>query len=274
MSTLTSGLASLPLIPVEALGSLVEKRGAQIGLVSIMWVNNETGVVQPVQAIGEICRRHGVRFHTDATQLVGKMPLDVSALPIDLLSFAAHKFHGPKGVGALYVRRGVRVQAQVIGGPHERQRRGGTENTAAIIGFGVAARLAGQWLASAEAADAGRDRDALEQGLLKRVGGVTVNGAGAPRMWDTTNVAFADLDAEPILLMLSERGVCASAGAACASGSLEASLVLRAMGVPQTAAEGSIRFGLSRETTRAEIDQALDIIVDVIERLRAIHSPI
>ena len=264
------GNDELGIVDVDALRTLLRDRAAEVGLVSIMWVNNETGVMQPVERIGALCREFGVRFHTDATQYVGKLPMDVSGLPIDLLGFAAHKFHGPKGIGALYVRRGLRIQAQIVGGPHERQRRGGTENAAGIVGFGVAADLSRRWLASAAPAAARALHDAFEGELVDRLG-VSVNGGAAPRMWDTSNVAFAGLEAEPILLMLSERGVCASAGAACSSGSLEPSAVLRAMGLPEAITNGSIRFSISRETTQSEVDRAVDIIIEVIDRLRAVH---
>ena len=256
------------LVDVEALRALLETRAPEIGLVSVMWVNNETGVIQPVQTMGELCRQFGVRFHTDATQAVGRTAVEIRALPIDLLSFAAHKFHGPQGIGALYIRRGVRIQPQVIGGPQERRRRGGTENAAAIVGFGVAAELAARWLAAGGPRELGGRRDALERGIVERLTDTVVNGLGAPRIEGTSNIAFLGLEAEAILLMLSERGVCASAGAACSSGSMDPSPVLRAMGLAPEASHGSIRFGLSRETTRDEIDRAVRIVVEVVTRLR------
>ncbi len=256
------------LVDVEALRVLLEERAAEVGLVSVMWVNNETGVIQSVEAVGELCRQFGVRFHTDATQAVGRTAIEVRSLPIDLLSFAAHKFHGPQGIGALYVRRGVRIQPQVIGGPQERRRRGGTENAAAIAGFGVAAQLAAKWLAAGGPRALGVRRDALEGRIVERLGDTLVNGSGAPRIEGTSNIAFIGLEAEAILLMLSERGVCASAGAACSSGSMDPSPVLRAMGLSPEALHGSIRFGLSRDTTEDEIDRAVQIIVEVVTRLR------
>ena len=264
------GNDELGIVDVDALRTLLRARADEVGLVSIMWVNNETGVMQPVERIGGLCREFGVRFHTDATQYVGKLPMDVSGLPVDLLGFAAHKFHGPKGIGALYVRRGLRIRPQIIGGPHERQRRGGTENAAGIVGFGVAADLSRRWLASGAPASARALHDAFERELVDRLG-VSINGGATARMWDTSNVAFTGLEAEPILLMLSERGVCASAGAACSSGSLEPSAVLRAMGLPEAMTNGSIRFSISRETTQDELDRAVGIIVEVIDRLRAVH---
>ena len=256
------------LVDVEGLRTLLTERAGEVGLVSVMWVNNETGVIQPVETIGAVCREFGVRCHTDATQAVGRMPIDVASLSVDLLSFAAHKFHGPQGTGVLYVRRGVRLQTQVIGGPQERGRRGGTENAAGIVGTGVAGQLAMDWLAGDGPADLVRRRDTLERGIVDALDRTAVNGLGAPRIAGTSNIAFIGLEAEAILLMLSERGVCASAGAACASGSMEPSPVLEAMGLPPEQIYGSVRFGLSRETTDDEVGRAVRIVVDVITRLR------
>jgi len=256
-------------IDAAALDLLLSRRGGEVAVVSVQWANNETGAIQPVNAIGETCRRHGVRFHCDATQWVGKMPADAPSMPIDLMTFSAHKFHGPKGIGALYVRSGVRLASIITGGPQERERRGGTENVPGIIGFGEATRLAREWLADDAAMNRQRAmRDRLEMGIIARVPDAVVNAAGIDRLWNTTNIAFPRLEAEAILLLLSERGVYASAGAACSSGSLDPSPVLLAMGVPRDLAHGSIRFSLSRETTDAEIDRAIEVIPDVIERLR------
>lgn len=257
------------IIDLDALRRLLAPRADEIALVSIMWANNETGIIQPIEEIGRLCREHGVRFHTDATQWVGKMPTDVSSMPVDMLSFSAHKFHGPKGIGALYVRSGVRIEPQVIGGPQERERRGGTENVPGIIGLGVAARLAKRWLAGDDRRRLATHRDSFEQRILGAVDEATVIGGDAPRLWSTSNIAFARLEAEAILLMLSERGVCASAGAACSSGSMEPSTVLLAMGLGEQLVAGSIRFSLSRDTTADEIDRALEVIVAVIGTLRA-----
>ncbi|MCH8344786.1 MAG: aminotransferase class V-fold PLP-dependent enzyme [Planctomycetes bacterium] len=257
------------IVELDALRRLLAGRADEIALVSIMWANNETGIIQPIEEIGRLCREHGVRFHTDATQWVGKMPTDVSSLPVDVLSFSAHKFHGPKGIGALYVRSGVRIEPQLIGGPQERERRGGTENVPGIIGLGVAARLAKHWLAGDDRRRLATLRDSFEQRILGAVDEATVIGGNAPRLWTTSNIAFAKLEAEAILLMLSERGVCASAGAACSSGSMEPSTVLLAMGIPDQRVAGSIRFSFSRDTTADEIDRALEIIAAVIGRLRA-----
>jgi len=254
-------------VDLDALDALLTARSTEIAVVSIMWANNETGVVQPVGDIGERCRAARVPFHTDATQAVGRIPVDLAALPIDLATFSAHKFHGPKGVGALYLRRGVRPLRQLIGGPQERELRGGTENVPGIVGMGVATTLAQTWLATDERKRLSTLRDRLEHGILERVPSAVVNGATAPRLWNTTNIGFPKLEAEAILLLLSERGVCASAGAACSSGSLDPSPVLLAMGVPPDVAHGSIRLSLSRETTEAEIDAAIDIVTDAVTRL-------
>jgi len=256
------------LIDVNALEALLKQRADEIALVCIMWCNNETGVIQPVEKIGTLCQQHGVRYYTDATQWVGKMPTDVANMPIDLLSFAAHKFHGPKGIGGLYVKPRVRVVAQTLGGPQERQRRGGTENVPGILGLGAAADLAHQWLQTDGRQRLTALRDRFEREILSQVEGAVVNGVNAPRMWNTSNIAFCRLEAEAILLLLSERGVCASGGSACASGSLEPSPVLAAMGLPQERVYGSVRFSLARDSSEDDINRALEIVPAVINRLR------
>lgn len=260
-------------VDLDHLESILKSRGDDIALVSIMWANNETGVIQPVDRIGQCCREHGVRFHSDATQYVGKMPADLSKVHVDLLNFASHKFHGPKGVGGLYIRKGVKLPALISGGPQERQRRGGTENVPGILGMGEAARLAGSWMKSDEPARMTAMRDAFEQAVIDGVADCSVNAAGAPRLWNTSNVAFHKLEAETILLLLSERGVCASGGAACSSGSLEPSPVLVAMGLEPAAANGSVRFSLSRETTQDELDQAITIIAEGVGNLQKLMTP-
>lgn len=259
----------LGLIDLNALGDVLKTRGNDIAVVSIMWGNNETGIIQPVERIGAMCREAGVRYHVDGTQWVGKMPVNVEAMPIDILTFAAHKFHGPKGIGAMYLCRGVRCMSQVIGGPQERDRRSGTENTPGMIGMGVACELAAAWLATDGREKQAALRDAFEQQLVERIGEAGVNGADSPRVWNTSNIGFDRLEAEAILLLLSEKGVCASAGSACSSGSLEPSAVLKALNVPPHRAHGSVRFSLSRETTAAELDRAAEIIASVVTRLRA-----
>ncbi|MFN9124284.1 MAG: cysteine desulfurase family protein [bacterium] len=266
------GARSAPGTPdLDALEALLKARASEIALVSLMWANNETGAITDIARVGALCREHGVRFHTDATQWVGKMPTDFAALQVDLASFAAHKLHGPKGIGALYVRRNVRVTPQTYGGPQERERRGGTENVAAIVGFGVAADLARAWLAGDGVARGTALRDRFEQSVARATGGV-IHAQHAPRLWNTTNIGFAKLEAEAILLLLSERGVFASAGAACSSGSLDPSPVLLAMGIAPEVAHGSIRFSLSRETTEAECDESARRVTVAIERLRASTS--
>ncbi len=254
---------------VDALRDLLRARGDEILLVSVMWANNEVGVISPIDEIGALCREHGVLFHTDAVQAIGKLPIDLAASPVDFASLAAHKFQGPKGIGALYIRRGLKLAPQITGGPHERDRRGGTENTPGIVGFGVACDLAGEWLADPSKLDAQAGlRDHLQMNLTERFPDAVVHGRDAPRLWTTLNIGFSRLEAEAILLGMSERGVYASAGAACSSGSLEPSPILLAMGVPPEVAHGSIRLSIARHTTREEIDAALPVIRDVVSRLR------
>ncbi|MHC4428780.1 MAG: cysteine desulfurase family protein [Planctomycetota bacterium] len=257
------------LVDLESLEKLLEKRGGEVGLVSIAWVNNETGVIQPMAEIAALCAAARVPLHSDGTQRVGKLATDVSSLPVDLLGVAAHKFGGPMGVGALYVRKGFRLAPLLVGGPHERGRRAGTENLPGIVGFGVAARLARQWLDAGGPEERAPVRDRLERGLLERCAGASVNGAGAPRSWDVTNIAFEGLEAEGLLLGLSERGVCASAGAACSSGSTEPSPVLLAMGLPPERVAGSLRFSIGRWTTEREIDTAIETVAAVVGRMHA-----
>lgn len=265
-------------IDVGALSELLQHRANQIALVAVMWVNNETGVIQPIEKIAALCAEHGVRFYTDATQAVGKMPVNVSQLPIDLMSFAAHKFHGPKGAGALYVKPRTRLVPMTLGGPQERNRRGGTENVPGLIGMGVAADLARAWLQTDERHRMAAMRDDFERKCLRAVDCATINGAGngggsaggkpGGRGWNTSNIAFCGLDTEAILLSLSERGVCASGGSACASGSLDPSPILKAMGIPPERAHGSVRFSLSRYTTQSELDEAVKITSGVVNHLR------
>jgi cysteine desulfurase len=237
-------------------------------LVTIMWANNETGVLFSVKEIAERCRAKRVPFHCDATQAIGKIPVNVAEVGFDAVSFASHKFHGPKGVGGLFVRRGLRFRPLLIGGPQERGRRGGTENVPGLVGMGKAAELAKAALPQMSRVTELRDR--LEREILARIDDAHVNGTTQSRLPNTTNIGFARLEAEAILLLLSEQGICASAGAACSSGSLEPSHVLRAMKIDERIAHGAIRFSLSRYTTDAEIDRALDVLPGVIKRLRAV----
>lgn len=243
---------------------LLEQRGRMMALCSVMWANNETGVIQPIERIGTLCREHGVLFHTDAVQWVGREHCDFSSLPIDLLTCSAHKLHGPKGAGALVVRKGVVLESRALGGPQERERRGGTENVAAIAGFGRACELASDWL-HADRRDFGVSmRDRFETAILGLHPGAVVNGGRAPRIWNTVNIGFPGLQAQLLVVVFSERGLAVSGGAACASGSLEVSGVLGAMGVDSDTAAGSLRFSLSRDTSDADIDAALEVIADVL----------
>ncbi len=242
-----------------------------VALLSLIWANNETGVVFDVDAVGAVARQHHVPFHVDAVQAAGKIPLRFAERPIDLLSISAHKFHGPKGVGALAVRRGIAFQPLIRGGPQERQRRGGTENVAAIVGMGRAAvRI------MAKSADSGylqriADlRNKLEAGIINSVPDSFINGDRDHRVANTTNIGFAALEAEAILILLNQHDICASAGAACSSGSLEPSHVLKAMGVPEKIAHGAVRFSLSEFTTDEEIIRTLRVIPEIIARLRQV----
>lgn len=267
----------IPLLPggvadADALDALIDDDTA---LVSVQWANNETGAIQPVERIGAVCRAKGVPFHCDATQWIGKMPCDLSAdgaPPIDLLTFSAHKFHGPKGCGALWTGPLVRLRPQTPGS-QELGRRGGTENLPAILGAAAAAQAAGAWLADAhQRARLASLRDRFERAVIDACPGATVNAPPdrSARLWNTTNIGFPRLEAEALLMGFSERGLCASAGAACSSGSLDPSPVLLAMGVPPEIAHGSVRFSLSRDTTEDEIDRAVDIVATVVARMNTL----
>ena len=236
-------------------------------VVSVMYANNEIGNIYPVQEIAEILRERRILFHTDAVQAVGKIPIDLKSLPVDMLSLSGHKLHAPKGVGALYVRKGTRFFPYIIGGHQEKGRRAGTENLASIIGLGKACELAMQNMAE-EVTYLKKLRDRLEDTLMKTCPDVRVNGDAGSRLPNTTNISFEYVEGEAILLRLNEYGICASSGSACTSGSLEPSHVLRAMGVPFTAIHGSIRFSLSRYNTEAEIDKTIEIIPGTIDELR------
>lgn len=255
-------------IDFDALTDCFKKSADEIALIAIHWINNETGAIQPVEQIGALCREHRVPFFSDATQAVGKVPIDLTQAPVDAISFSGHKFHGPKGIGGLYLRSRQRFLPQTLGGPHERERRGGTENTPAIAGLGVAAELAHAFLQS-DGREIGRQRrDRLEGEIVRQVPGAVINSARAPRIWNTTNIGFPPLESEGILILLSEQGLSAAAGAACSSGSLEPSPVLLAQGIPEPIAHGAIRLSLSRYTTDEEIEHAIDIIPRAITKLR------
>jgi cysteine desulfurase len=233
-----------------------------------MWANNETGVIFPVEELSREVKDRGIVFHTDAVQAAGKLKIDVQATGVDMLSLAGHKFHGPKGIGVLYVRKGTKFSPYMIGGHQEHGRRGGTENVASIIALGKAAELAIKHLDENGYERVGQLRDKLETSLLERIPQSMVNGDRENRLLNTTSIAFEYVEGEAILLMMNEHGICASSGSACTSGSLEPSHVLRAMGVPFTAAHGSIRFSLSRYTTEEEIDVVIEKMPPIIERLR------
>ncbi|TKA96780.1 cysteine desulfurase NifS [Cereibacter changlensis] len=263
--------ATVHLIPVDRFGRLDLDAyraavGPQTALVSLMWANNETGTVFPVEGLAEIARAAGALFHTDAVQAAGKLPISLRGTDIDMLSLSAHKLHGPKGIGALYVRKGVPFQPLLRGGKQERGRRAGTENTPGIVGFGAAAELA----LRADRSSMAALRDELERGILARVPKCAALGDLLDRLPNTSCVAFDFIEGEAILMMLDRAGIAVSSGAACASGAIEPSHVMRAMKVPFTAAHGAIRFSLSRETTAAEIRQVLEVLPPIVEQLRAL----
>jgi cysteine desulfurase len=236
-------------------------------VVSLMWGNNETGVIFPVEKAAQMAHEKGVLFHTDAVQSAGKIPINMKNNVIDMLSISGHKLHAPKGIGILYVRRGTRFSPFLIGGHQEKGRRGGTENTPGIIGLGKACELADKNMQK-ENTEVMRLRDKLEKELLKRIPQSRVNGDTVNRLPNTTNISFEYVEGEAILLLMNELGICASSGSACTSGSLQPSHVLRAMGVPFTMAHGSIRFSLSIYNTEKEIDFVIEKMPAIIERLR------
>jgi cysteine desulfurase len=241
-------------------------------LVSIMWANNETGVLLPIEKIAEICREKGVMFHTDAVQATGKIPMRLRDSAINFLSLSAHKFHGPKGVGALYASRGTRFSPLIAGGGQENGRRGGTENVASIVGLGKAAELALKYLAEAKS-DIRSMRDRFEKSVLETISGASVNGAGAGRLSNTSSISFEGIESPAALLLLDRQGICCSAGSACRTGSQEASHVLRAMNPSSEGARRSLRFSLGRFNTDAQIDRAIEIVPKVIEKLRQSATP-
>lgn len=260
-------------VPVDRKGRLdldylYKNLSEDTAIVSIMWANNESGVIFPIEEIGKVLKEKGIVFHTDAVQMVGKIPIDLKKVDVDMLSLSGHKFHGPKGVGALYVRKGTKYSPFLIGGHQEKGRRGGTENVASIIGLGKASELAAANLPD-KSIKVKRLRDKLETELLNRIPNAMINGDRENRLPNTTSIAFEYVEGESILLLMDEHGICASSGSACTSGSLEPSHVLRAMGVPFTAAHGSIRFSLSTYNTEEEIDFIIEKLPPIIERLRA-----
>ncbi|HEY0211451.1 cysteine desulfurase NifS [Acerihabitans sp.] len=261
-------------LPVDGAGALdmAAYRAAlsdRVALVSIMWANNETGVVYPVAAMADLAHEHGILFHCDAVQAVGKLPVAVGSTAIDMLSCSGHKFHGPKGIGCLYLRRGTRFRPLLRGGHQERGRRAGTENIAGIVGMGAAAQLADIHLPMMDS-QVSLMRDRLQDGILSAIRHTLVMGGDQPRTPNTVNIAFEYIEGEAILLLLNHVGIAASSGSACTSGSLEPSHVMRAMGIPYTAAHGTIRFSLSRYTREKEIEYVLAQLPPVIAQLRAL----
>jgi cysteine desulfurase len=238
-------------------------------IVSLMWANNETGVIFPIEEAAFMAKEKGILFHTDAVQAVGKIPINLNHQNIDMLSLSGHKLHAPKGVGVLYVRKGTRFSPFLIGGHQENGRRGGTENTSSIVGLGKAAELAARHMDDENSRVRGL-RDRLEKEILKRIPNSRVNGNTVNRLPNTTNISFEFVEGEAILLLMDEFGICASSGSACTSGSLQPSHVLRAMGVPFTMSHGSIRFSLSIYNTGEEIDFVIEKVPSIIEKLRAI----
>ncbi len=262
------------IVPVDAEGVVrvsvfEEALGGDAAVASVLLANNETGVIQPIEELARHARARRVVFHTDAVQAVGKIPVDVAALGVDLLSLSAHKFGGPKGAGALWVRRGTPMAGVITGGRQERNRRAGTENVPAIVGLGAAARLARAKLAE-ESARQTRLRDHLEAGILATVPGTAVNGGGARRVPNTTNIAFEKVEAESLLIALDLEGIAVSTGSACSSGTLEPSHVLRAMGLPPGRVQSSIRFSVGATTTAEDVSRVLALLPALVQRLRSV----
>ena len=261
------------MLPVDAGGQIdldqlrAELKGTRNALVSVMWANNETGVVFPIQQVAEIAKEFGAVVHTDAVQVAGKIPIDVKKVPVDMLAISGHKFHAPKGVGVFYLRRGTKIKPFMLGGHQESGRRAGTENVPYIVGIAKACELAAAHMAD-EARALAPLRDKLEAGILATCPNVRVNGDRSHRLPNTLNVSFEYIEGEAIAYHLSDLGICISTGSACASGSLDPSHVIRAMGVPFTAVHGSVRFSLSRYNTMEEVDYVLEHLPPVIKNLR------
>ena len=251
-------------IDLEALENALDDNTA---IVSVMYANNEIGNIYPVEKIAEMAHRYGALFHTDAVQAVGKVPIDLASSNIDMLSCSGHKLHAPKGIGVLYVRRGIRFRPFIVGGHQEKARRGGTENVASIVALGKAAELAKANMAE-EVEYLSMLRDRLEAGLLERIPRIRINGDKESRLPNTSSVSFEFIEGEAILLLMNQFGICASSGSACTTGSLEPSHVLRAMGIPYTSAHGTIRFSFSRYNTVEEVDFILEKLPPIINTLR------
>jgi cysteine desulfurase len=260
------------ILPVDHTGIVSPDRLREVidagtALVSVMHANNEIGTIQPVAALAAIAHEHGALFHTDAVQSAGKIPIDVRALGVDLLSLSAHKFNGPKGAGVLWIKRGTKMQPTVTGGKHERNRRAGTENVPAIAGLGAAATLAAGKM-TAEAARLSALRERLETGILRDVAGTTVNGALDPRVPNTTNISFDRVEAESLLIALDLDGIAVSTGSACSSGTLEPSHVLKAMGLPSHRTQNSLRFSLGMFSTDEEVDRLIEVLPRLVDKIR------
>ena len=260
------GVDSFGRLDLEAYRAALSERTA---LVTLMWANNETGTIFPVEGLAELAKEVGALFHTDAVQAVGKVPVSLKGSAIDMLSLSGHKLHAPKGVGALYVKRGVRFKPLLRGGHQERGRRAGTENTPGVIALGKAAELAIEAMAD-EQTRVKALRDRLEAGIIQRVPNCFVNGDKYDRLPNTCNVAFEYVEGEAILLHLTRAGIAASSGSACTSGSLEPSHVLRAMNIPFTAAHGSIRFSFSRDSVEDDVDRVIEVLPGIMDKLRAL----
>jgi cysteine desulfurase len=272
---LESAGAEITYVPVDSSGRVDPQAVAAAIrettlLISVMHSNNETGVIQPIGEIGEIARRSGIYLHTDAVQSVGKIPVNVRELGVDLLSLSAHKIHGPKGVGALYIRKGTRITPFMTGGSHERKRRAGTENVPAIAGLGAAARLAGERLQEMQTRIA-RLRDRLETQAMTRISGARVNGRN-PRLPNISNLSYKGLEGEAAVIALDLEGIAVSTGSACSSGSLDPSHVLTAMGLRPEVVQSSLRFSLCYHNTEEEIDRAVQVLEAVIRRLRKLSK--
>ena len=272
LDSLTGHKHKVTMLPVAADGTIDLKKYEEsltdeTAIVSAMWANNETGVIFPIAEMAAIAKSRGILFHTDAVQAVGKIPINLAEVPVDFLSLSGHTLHAAKGIGVLYVRKGTPYVPFMIGGHQEHGRRGGTENVAAIVGLGKACELAAKMMAE-ENSRVRRLRDKLEEGLLATIPNAILNGHKTERLPNTSNVSFEYVEGEAILLHLDRYGICASSGSACTSGSLEPSHVLRAMGVPFTAAHGSIRFSLSVYNTEEEVDYVLEKMPPIIENLR------
>jgi cysteine desulfurase len=251
-------------LDIDEYKSLLHDR---VAIVSVMWANNETGTLFPVEQMAELAAAKGIMFHTDAVQAVGKIPIDLKNTKIDMLSLSGHKLHAPKGIGVLYLRRGCRFRPLLRGGHQERGRRAGTENSASIVGLGKACELALQNMEK-ENGEVRRLRDKLEKGILSQITHCFPTGDTSTRLPNTSNIAFEYVEGEAILLLLNKLGIACSSGSACTSGSLEPSHVMRAMGIPYTAAHGTIRFSLSVHNTEAEIDRVIDAVPPIIAQLR------